>query len=417
MTSSPSNQAELQLYRVMQRASLLAYYDTLLEMGGDDVQQLCDAGEEEFLEIMALVGMASKPLHVRRLQKALQEWVTSPALFQTPLPSGLSPNSNSIASVGGLRSSSTFLSSTVELASLHSPNQNTVSSVTDPVTSPSESPDISQVISEPDSHKCGTNSNSFVDVEEPVSMAHQNPVLVESQISKITELAKDLVSQIPHFEPKPHNRKKKICRNLDTVINMPYDDPRRMDEIRKYSAIYGRFDCKRNPQKPLTLHELLVNEAAAQICRFVPVLLTRRDQLFSLARQVVRDSGCHVTKSASGSTSKTKHHCDGSRSQDEIHLSKKARTSQPEQQESVAGSIDNDKLKIRDRLDQIAQELRILGDKTEELVQAAQKVRQTNDLSAVQSLQKQMESVQSKQTQLLVEQSELLKQPLPSRHV
>lgn len=46
--------------------------------GGDDVQQLCDAGEEEFLEIMALVGMASKPLHVRRLQKALQEWLTNP---------------------------------------------------------------------------------------------------------------------------------------------------------------------------------------------------------------------------------------------------------------------------------------------------------------------------------------------------
>ncbi|KAH7951879.1 hypothetical protein HPB52_014692 [Rhipicephalus sanguineus] len=46
--------------------------------GGDDVQQLCEAGEEEFLEIMALVGMASKPLHVRRLQKALQEWVNNP---------------------------------------------------------------------------------------------------------------------------------------------------------------------------------------------------------------------------------------------------------------------------------------------------------------------------------------------------
>lgn len=84
-TSSPSNEAELQLYRVLQRASLLAYYDTLLEMGGDDVQQLCDAGEEEFLEIMALVGMASKPLHVRRLQKSLHEWAMNPATFQTPL--------------------------------------------------------------------------------------------------------------------------------------------------------------------------------------------------------------------------------------------------------------------------------------------------------------------------------------------
>ena len=86
-TSRPSNEAEIQLYRVLQKASLLAYYDTLLEMGGDDVQQLYEAGEEEFLEIMALVGMASKPLHVRRLQKALHEWALNPSQFQQTLSS------------------------------------------------------------------------------------------------------------------------------------------------------------------------------------------------------------------------------------------------------------------------------------------------------------------------------------------
>lgn len=37
-TSNPSNEAELQLYRVLQRASLLAYYDTLLEMGKFDIE-------------------------------------------------------------------------------------------------------------------------------------------------------------------------------------------------------------------------------------------------------------------------------------------------------------------------------------------------------------------------------------------
>ena len=87
-TFCPKNLAELQLYRVMQNASLLVYYDTLLEMGGDDVQQLCDAGEDEFLEIMSLVGMASKPLHVRRFQKSLQEWVTNPNKFKVPLVPG-----------------------------------------------------------------------------------------------------------------------------------------------------------------------------------------------------------------------------------------------------------------------------------------------------------------------------------------
>lgn len=34
-----------------------------------------------------------------------------------------------------------------------------------------------------------------------------------------------------------------------------------------------------------------MNEAAAQICKFVPALLTRRDELFPLARQLVKDCG------------------------------------------------------------------------------------------------------------------------------
>ena len=42
------------------------------------MKQLCDANESEFLEIMVLVGMASKPLHVRRLQKVLLEWSSNP---------------------------------------------------------------------------------------------------------------------------------------------------------------------------------------------------------------------------------------------------------------------------------------------------------------------------------------------------
>lgn len=74
-------------------------------------------------------------------------------------------------------------------------------------------------------------------------------------------------------------------------MSMSDCDPRRMEEIRKFSAIYGRFDCKRRAEKPLTLHEVCVNEAAAQICKIVPALLTRRSELFPFARRVVKDSG------------------------------------------------------------------------------------------------------------------------------
>ncbi|XP_043502860.1 NGFI-A-binding protein homolog [Polistes fuscatus] len=352
-TSVPQNEAELQLYRVMQRASLLGYYDTLLEMGGDDVQQLCDAGEEEFLEIMALVGMASKPLHVRRLQKALQEWLTNPSLFQTPVvPATTGTCKNPPAVVGFPCASpraqvqvpqvpqvpqvavfSTTASTTVTTTSTMLPCRSVspIVSVTSVAASagsttyrqtPSPGSSILPVAASyvpPTSHSpgvlqvgtcessCGSGTTpSPSGTCAPASPTQLTPTLLHSQIQRLAEAAERLAATIRPVDPKPHNVKKKFCKNLELVMAMPDNDPRRMEEIRKYAAIYGRFDCKRKPEKPLTLHEICVNEAAAQICRFVPALLTRRDELFPLARRVVRDSGYHYVKSQYLSMSSTR---------------------------------------------------------------------------------------------------------------
>lgn len=40
------------------------------------------------------------------------------------------------------------------------------------------------------------------------------------------------------------------------VMSMSDEDGKKMEEIRKFSAIYGRFDAKRKQDKPLTLHEV-----------------------------------------------------------------------------------------------------------------------------------------------------------------
>lgn len=64
----------------------------------------------------------------------------------------------------------------------------------------------------------------------------------------------------------------------------------------------------------------------------------------------------------------------------------------------------------QERLEQIADELRSLGERMEELVSAAQQVRDLNDYPALHTLQQQLELLQGKQTQLLVEQSDLMKQ-------
>uniref|UniRef100_A0A182N777 NAB co-repressor domain-containing protein n=1 Tax=Anopheles dirus TaxID=7168 RepID=A0A182N777_9DIPT len=345
VTSTPSNEAELQLYRVLQRASLLNYYDTLLEMGGDDVQQLCDAGEEEFLEIMALVGMASKPLHVRRLQKALHEWMTNPSAFQSPLtnvdiPSRIpySPEPGSIARSVTTAGTGSYGGPSTVAGSFSNLTANASSSTNLPLTPPTPVPTATvatpssaavaaaaaaaaSAASSTHSGHLGTpgvgalghhhllHHNHHHHHHHPLSSSNLSstigsqigsttsgsvqltPSLTEDQVAKIVQAAERLSRTLPRLEPRQQSIKKRSARDLEAVIAMSDSDPRRMDEIRKYSAIYGRFDCKRRPEKPLTLHEVCVNEAAAQICKYIPALLTRRDELFPLARQVVRDCG------------------------------------------------------------------------------------------------------------------------------
>ncbi|XP_063067568.1 NGFI-A-binding protein 1-like isoform X2 [Engraulis encrasicolus] len=310
---------ELQLYRILQRANLLAYYDAFIQQGGDDVQQLCEAGEEEFLEIMALVGMASKPLHVRRLQKALRDWVTNPSLFNQPLASlpvcsipvyklpeggATSPllgSSNSNGSSGGggganhtLRVPKALLGN----ACLDGSREGT------PVpSSPLQSGGMESSgggvgrfwlggghanDSEPSLSPCEATS--------PCSPRDALEALDAAAVQSVTECVERLAQE--HVTPRRGDPaevreqvrgNKKLAKMIGHIFEMSEDDPRREEEVRKYSAIYGRFDSKRRDGKHLTLHELTVNEAAAQLCMKDLSLLTRRDELFGLARQVSRE--------------------------------------------------------------------------------------------------------------------------------
>lgn len=111
-----------------------------------------------------------------------------------------------------------------------------------------------------------------------------SPALDESQISRLATSARQLVQRLPQYQPRMQTAKRKTNKELEveqeliihaqnlklfdrlkkmyslfifqTIMNMSEDDPKRIEAIRKYSAIYGRFDCKRKPEKPLTLHEV-----------------------------------------------------------------------------------------------------------------------------------------------------------------
>lgn len=416
----PGNPSEWQLYRVLQRSNLLQYYDTFIAQGGDDVQQLCEAGEEEFLEIMALVGMASKPLHVRRLQKALQEFVQNPAAFQ-----------GSVTPASPLVTSQTITSPTSHLATMVTtvpikvepsqpvyPTATTMASVSSSGWTPSVSPgpatNNSNSSQESDSKDPPSVSPITTDKQSVRSSTSPTPtpILAESQINAIAQAAARLAKELPPFDMKKLNMKKPINKEIMVLINNPADDdPNRMELLRRYAAIYGRFDSKRKSEKPMSLHEISVNEAAAQLCRHMPTLLTRREDLFPLARQVVRDSGYQYSKGHSrlndlmlgGVTTGP----GGRKKLDSGFLQMYVNLC-----ESNPGMVKNPE--DSEKMSALMAELTMVTHNQEMLKGQLNTARENNQTDLVNSLQAEIDTATAKQLQLYTEQSELIRKQMRS---
>ncbi|OCT61393.1 NGFI-A binding protein 1 S homeolog isoform X1 [Xenopus laevis] len=305
-SSLPRTVGELQLYRILQRANLLSYFDAFIQQGGDDVQQLCEAGEEEFLEIMALVGMASKPLHVRRLQKALRDWVTNPGIFNQPLTS-LPVSSipiyklpESSPSILGLNSSSYERNSNAREPHLKIPKCAATTCVQSLGPGKSDGVGNSPLQNNSEgrhwqSHHTTESEHSLspADLGSPASPRDTTETLDASAALSVSECVERMFPSLPKSDINEVREmlktNKKLSKMIGHIFEMGDEEPHREEEIRKYSAIYGRFDSKRKDGKHLTLHELTVNEAAAQLCMKDIALLTRRDELFTLARQISRE--------------------------------------------------------------------------------------------------------------------------------
>ncbi|KAA0712075.1 NGFI-A-binding protein 1 EGR-1-binding protein 1 [Triplophysa tibetana] len=290
----PRSLGELQLYRILQKANLLCYYEAFIQQGGDDVQQLCEAGEDEFLEIMALVGMATKPLHVRRLQKSLRDWVTNPSLFNQPLtslPVCSIPVYKLPESSPGVQSNGQQNQLTVPRALLPtspSPGRLDISRDGTPGCSPLQGASESRFWGSESEHSLSPSGAC-----SPCSPHDALDILDATAVQCVTECVERLAQTLPKSDPSEIREQvranKKLSKMIGHICEMSEDDPQKGAEIRKYSAIYGRFDSKRRDGRQLTMHELTVNEASAQLCMKDLSLLTRRDELFSLARQISRE--------------------------------------------------------------------------------------------------------------------------------
>ena len=69
-----SQDTKTDLFKVLENANLLSYYETFIKIGADDITQLFNTCGDDFEEAIEVSGMALKPLHVRRLERALNDW-------------------------------------------------------------------------------------------------------------------------------------------------------------------------------------------------------------------------------------------------------------------------------------------------------------------------------------------------------
>nr|XP_032814964.1 NGFI-A-binding protein 1-like isoform X2 [Petromyzon marinus] len=522
LAPQPRTLGELQLFRVLQRANLLSYYQTFVEQGGDDVHQLCDAEQEEFLEIMALVGMASKPLHVRRLQKALQEWVNNPSVFSQVLPafacasipiSKISNITTATATEGlnlGPKQATTGSASAGASTRVVVENHKSVSSTTTTTTTGKQHlapnpgvtamgvassnakqclPSVSGSVSctarntpaSVASNACRVNSNSGSSSSSSSlgiitstiantgcgsgsngggnSFGRENGLTHGStRAAWPGDVADTGVCGVgggnaagatddgalsagssgdgdgPGGELDPETRRiitecsaqalgpahrpleraevqevlranKKMAAHMGHIFEMDDGDERREDEIRKFSAIYGRFDSRRKDGKQLTQHELSVNEAACQLCLLDMSLLTRRDELFPLARQVVRESGYKYSQRYSSRVRPV-----------EGPVCKRPRieagvipASCQETSTSRTLQAQITKLKRQDRMVEVQEALRAIPLKQDGLKQRMHEAQDKQDLSSAHSFQAELEQVTMEQLSLIQEQTDLIK--------
>lgn len=264
-TALPRTLGELQLYRILQKANLLSYFDAFIQQGGDDVQQLCEAGEEEFLEIMALVGMASKPLHVRRLQKALRDWVTNPGLFNQPLTS-LPVSSIPIYKLPEGSPTWLGISCSAREPHLKIPKCAATTCVQSLGQGKSEVGSLAlQSVGESrlwQGHHASESEHSLspADLGSPASPKESSEALDAAAALSVAECVERMASTLPKSDlnevKELLKNNKKLAKMIGHIFEMSDDDPHKEEEIRKYSAIYGRFDSKRKDGKHLTLHEV-----------------------------------------------------------------------------------------------------------------------------------------------------------------
>ncbi|XP_022105588.1 NGFI-A-binding protein 2-like isoform X2 [Acanthaster planci] len=421
---NPSNPSEYQLYQVLERANLLGYFSNFIQQGGDDVTQLCEASNEEFMEILALVGMSSKPLHIRRLQRALQEWAKEnnvPCLQTQPSTAPQQPPLNSMPYASGLAGMQpqgpTARSVVTQWGPAH-PSPSNQWNTGQPLASEHSSPSDSPRQTPPYAAQPGMSS-------QPSSQAPQQALGGNGKVGAsgmdecmdpqmLRRVAQRIMASHTPSPITQTSQNRKLLSSVQHIIEMPPDHHQRLEEIQKWAPIYGRFDSKRKDDKPLTAHEISVNEAAIQLCCIDPYLLVQRDKLFPLARQVVRESGYQFKHGHSRSlkVSHSKNEEGGGSKAKRVKVEsgtgayRDTEVTTPNPRTVQAEIL---KLRREERMNEILMHLNSIAQKQSDIKASIAAARSEDNIQQVYDLKVQLEKLTTQQLLLMTEQTDLIK--------
>ena len=299
------------------------------------MSQLKELDEEEFRQLCLMVGMASKPFHVKRLQKALGR--PSSQIYSTKLSGASSSPAPTLTTSAAQHTPS--LSPSAKISRVHPPSrlggapssiskhspqvkhaQTSTTAYPGLVSSGRLSEQYQQLPKLPQQRQhfeaVGANNSSRVGIA-PTLEKRQLASEVSGTSSAIDiQRLEQTTSSALDSPPLPPSSSKQLflppylqpdsdVRDLSSLVDeltpiqaelgpcpfKPSDwDERRTELVRRYSAIYGQGNSKRKSEE-LSLHEQNINMAAFQLCLRDPTLLVRRDELLVLSRKAIKDGG------------------------------------------------------------------------------------------------------------------------------
>lgn len=284
--------------------------------GADDLEQLTELSEEEFMQLCAMIGMDKKPFHVLRFRKALEK---------PPPPSGVplnqstvnpTPHTTSTTAIAAPPSMACTSVSTPASSGYFNQPQAPLSM---PITGSISQPPPINVLHHPTAMPMATMQGVMVTAAIPQPPQLQSQTQGQPSRALLEALS---ASEAKYGPPKiilqqpdasrskaslpPYLMPNSECRTFDDLVDdrtpiqkalgpPPFSpniwDSDRRELIRRYSAIYGKSGGDRRQKEVFSDFEIHINEAAFQLCLRDPTLLVRREELYILAKRAVKEGG------------------------------------------------------------------------------------------------------------------------------